>query len=26
VRARIITQVTAEGLGVLINELRGPAQ
>ena len=26
VRARIITQVTAEGLGALINELRGPAQ
>ena len=26
VRARIITEVTAEGLGVLINQLRGPAQ
>ena len=26
VRARIITEVTAEGLGALINELRGPAQ
>jgi cytochrome c biogenesis protein CcmG, thiol:disulfide interchange protein DsbE len=25
VRARIITQVTAEGLGALINQLRGPA-
>jgi len=26
VRARIITEVTAEGLGALINQLRGPAQ
>ena len=26
VRARIITEVTAEGLGSLINQLRGPAQ
>ena len=26
VRARIISEVTAEGLGALINELRGPAQ
>jgi cytochrome c biogenesis protein CcmG, thiol:disulfide interchange protein DsbE len=26
VRARIITEITAEGLGALINQLRGPAQ
>ena len=26
VRARIISEVTAEGLGALINQLRGPAQ